>query len=78
MEKKQKKIHRDKIADYLERNPYATVLEMSTRLRISNVGARLSELRAAGVLMQIKCHEENEDGEMKHFNRYWIRKDKTA
>ena len=21
---------------------------------------------------------ENEDGEMKHFNRYWIRKDKTA
>ena len=78
MEKKQKKIHRDKIADYLERNPYATVLEMSSRLRITNVPARLSELRAAGVLMQIKCHEKNEDGEMKHFNRYWIRKDKTV
>lgn len=78
MEKKTKRIHRDRIVDYLERNPYATVLEMSSRLRISNVPARLSELRAAGVLMQIKCHEPDEDGEMKHFNRYWIRKEKTV
>ena len=75
MEAKRKMKHRDKIVSYLIWNPYATVLEMSTNLRITNVPARLSELRAQGILMQARCHEENEDGEMKHFNRYWIRKE---
>lgn len=78
MDKKNKMAHRDRIVQYLERNPYSTTLSISTALRITNVSARLTELRRAGVLMQIKCHEENEDGEMKHFNRYWIRKEMRA
>lgn len=75
MEQKQKMKHRDRIVRYLEWNPYATSLELSTNLRISNVSARLTELRRQGILNQIKCHEMNEDGEMKHFCRYWIRKE---
>lgn len=68
-----KSIHRDRIAQYLIENPWSSSLEISTALRISNVGARLSELRKLGVLKQTDATYTNTDGYTSHFQRYAIR-----
>lgn len=75
METKRKLIHRDRIAQYLESNPNATVLEMSTFLRISNVGARLSELRKLGLIEQWKDSYTDKEGHTTYFNRYRLKGD---
>ena len=71
MEKKQKKTHCNRIMDYLEFYPGATSLQMATKLRISNVGARLSELRAAGMIETVRCSQVNADGDTVRFCRYY-------
>lgn len=68
-------IHRDRIAQYLDENPNATVLEMSTNLRISNVGARLSELRKLGLIEQWKDSYTDKEGNTTYFNRYRLKGD---
>lgn len=75
METKRKLIHRDRIAQYLESNPNATVLEMSTFLRISNVDARLSELRKLGLIEQWKDSYTDKEGHTTYFNRYRLKGD---
>lgn len=75
MERKRKMIHRDRIAQYLDENPNATVLEMSTNLRISNVGARLSELRKLGLIEQWKDSYTDKEGHTTYFNRYRLKGD---
>lgn len=75
MEQKRKIFHKDRILKYLEQNPNATILEMSTFLRISNVGARLSELRKLGLIEQWRDSYTDRDGHTTYFNRYKLREE---
>lgn len=77
MERKRKMIHRDRIAQYLDNYPDATVWEMSTNLRISNVSARLSELRKLGLIEQWKDSYTDKEGHTTYFNRYRLKGDAT-
>ena len=78
MEKKHKKTHHDRIMDYLEFYPGATSLQMTTKLRISNVSARLSELRRAGLIVTVWDSSVNADGYTVRFCRYYPSREKTA
>lgn len=75
MEQKRKIFHKDRILKYLEQNPNATILEMSTFLRISNVGARISELRKLGLIEQWRDSYTDRDGHTTYFNRYKLREE---
>ena len=75
MKEKRKYTHCDRILKFLEINNGSTVLDIATTLRISNVYARLSELRKAGLIESIRCEETNKDGETVRFNRYYLRKE---
>lgn len=77
METKRKMIHRDRIASFLDVNPWSSSLEIATALRISNVGARLSELRKMGILKQADATYTDVDGHTTHFQRYAIRRENT-
>jgi DNA-binding transcriptional ArsR family regulator len=78
MENKRKKTHCDRIMNYLEFYPGATSLQMATKLRISNVGARLSELRKAGLIETVRCTQVNAQGETVRFCRYYPAREKSA
>lgn len=70
---KRKPSHRDKIAQYLALHPGATNIDLVSNLWISNPSARLSEMREDGLIETVQCHEENRDGEVKHFCRYYLK-----
>lgn len=72
---KRKLIHRDRIMMFLLSHPWSSCLEISSALRISNVSARLSELREQGVLKQMDASYTDADGYTTHFQRYAIREE---
>lgn len=75
MEQKRKIFHKQRISEYLAENPNATILEMATNLRISNVGARISELRKLGLIEQWRDSYTDRDGHTTYFNRYRLREE---
>lgn len=68
-----------KILEYIRKNGSITTLEASDKLRITKLTTRISELRSQGVDI-IGLHEtyKNEQGEVSHYNRYFLNKNEET
>lgn len=67
-----------KIVNYLEANPGATIRDMFIDLEINSPSKRLSELRQQGMIHEVKCKTVNMMGEKKQFTRYYLRGNANA
>lgn len=64
-----------KIVNYLQENPGATVRDLFVDLEINSPTKRISELRQLGMIHTVKCRAVNLKGEKKNFKRYFLRKE---
>lgn len=63
-----------KVVDYLEANPGATIRDLFINLEINSPAKRISELRKLGLIITEKDWHINKHGEKKRFCRYYLRK----
>lgn len=66
------------IIRFIEEYGSATIRELFIYLNINSPSKRLSELRQLGLIDTVRCTKTNANGEVKRFNRYYLRKEKSC
>ena len=65
----------DKAIQYMKENGSATVRELCVYCDINSPTKVISNLHKLGLIEKENCKRTNQNGETKHFKRYYLRKE---